>query len=103
MIRLVFISLASIFLLTGCYNKQSKTEILTEYSTKLVVPESNHYEYFKTPVLDTNITSKNKDEVNDALMEYSVKLQTVIMRYEERTDSLLKWKNEMVKIHGEPK
>lgn len=32
-------------------------------------------------------------------MQYSVKLQTVIMRYEERTDALTKWKEDMKKVY----
>jgi hypothetical protein len=103
MIRLLVISLLSLFIFTGCYNKQPKTEILTEHKTKVVMPDDSFYEFIAVPSLDDNIIHKDKDTVINELIEYSVKQQTVIMLYENRTESLIIWRDKMKKLHGDSK
>ena len=95
--------LSSLFILavlfTGCYSKQSETVIVPEKETKVLLPDYSHYEYISAPSLDKDISKMNKDKVIETLLEYSIKQQTTIMLYENRTDSLKSWRDEMVKIY----
>ena len=97
--KIVILSILSLFIFTGCYSKQSKTEILKERETKIVMPSEDHYEYFPVPTMNSDF-NKTEEEIIDDLIEYSTKLQTTIILYEGRTDSLKKWKDEMQQIHN---
>ena len=97
--KIIIVVLLSLFIFTGCYSKQSKTEIVKERETKIVMPTDDHYEYFPVPTMSNNF-DKTEEEIIDDLIVYSTKLQTTIMLYEGRTDSLKKWKDDMLKIHS---
>lgn len=99
MIRNILILAVLLFIFTGCYNKQSKTEILTERKTEIVLPEDNFYEFISVPKLSDDVVYMTKDEVIDELIEYSIKQQTVIMLYENRTESLIIWRDKMKKLY----
>lgn len=99
MIKSFIMAVGCIVMFSGCYSTQPSIEVVPEYRTKLVLPDDSYYKYVNVPTLSIDITEKEKDEVIDDLVKYSIKLQTVIMRYEERTDALTKWKEDMKKVY----
>lgn len=103
MIKLISTIIVGLFLFTGCYSKTPKTEVIVENKTKIIVPDYSHYEFYTVPTLDPNISKKTKDEALDALLEYSIKLQTTIFLYQSRTTSLKEWRDDMLKIYEEAK
>lgn len=98
--RTLLISLVLLFLFTGCYNKQPKVEIVKMTETKVILPDESNYKYIDTPTLPENLTLMSMDEILSNLLTYSLKLQTTVQLYEQRTKSLIKWKSDIEEVYG---
>lgn len=97
-IAVILITIISI-ILTGCSTRAPKIEIVKEYETKVIIPDSSNYQYISAPELPDNLASLTIDEVLDVMIVYSIKLQTTVKLYESRTESLDKWVKEVKTIY----
>lgn len=97
--KIVLLMLFISVLFTGCYNKQSDIRTITLESTKVVLPADTYTSHYSVARLDPSLTRKSKDKVIDELIKYSVSLQSTILLYENRADSLKEWTEEMKKVH----
>lgn len=98
--RTILLTVIMLFLFTGCYNKQPKVEIVKVHETKIILPDENNYTFFSTPTLPEDLSTLTQEEIVNAILTYSLKLQTTVQLYEQRTKSLIQWRDELEAIHN---
>ncbi len=94
-------AVAVVALFNGCGNTQPQIVTIKERKTTVVEPEASQYTYVKTPSFEGDIDSMDTEEALDAVTNYSIKLQSVIQKYEARVDSLKTYYEEVKQKYKE--
>lgn len=88
--NIILIILVSVFVM-GCASTTPDIVTLTEKKLVLVSPDPSYMTHISTPTLSDDIVNYSVDEALDAVSIYAIQLQSVIMQYEQRADSLNQW------------
>jgi len=89
-----------LIVLSGC-NREPAVRVIAKTKVDVVMPNENHTTLYAIPSLDESILTGTPTEVLDKVLVYSIKLQTTIEMYEERTLSLQKWRTDVTEKYTE--
>ena len=91
LIKYSIIAIFALFIFTGCGCKEPEIRIFKEKEVVLVEPDPINYTYVDTPSFPDEVENMDVDEALDVTTVYAIKLQSVVLEYEARVDSLIKY------------
>ena len=91
LIKYSIIAIFALFIFTGCGCTEPEIRIFKEKEVVLVEPDPINYTYVDTPSFPEDAENMDVDEALDVTTIYAIKMQSVVLEYEARVDSLKKF------------